>query len=120
MSEIENRDRDYWKIIEFDGGNMWRFNLPITAEYIVQTGLGKMTINSSIIFGYHKEFGDTMLQTEATGFNGTELSTLNSVYSRKSAPWYANGQVGVGMYFPFKGWMLRTNVYYNLAFQKLY
>lgn len=31
-----------------------------------------------------------------------------------------NGQLGMGMYFSFEGWMLRVNIFYNHAFQKLY
>uniref|UniRef100_UPI004049C77D hypothetical protein n=1 Tax=Gelidibacter sp. TaxID=2018083 RepID=UPI004049C77D len=116
-------DGDYNVYTEIIGGTLdnWRLNLPITAEYIKDFGFGKLTINSSLILGFHEEFGSSFSSFGVIDReSGDETLILQSTYNRPAAPWYLNGQVGVGMYFPFKGWMLRTNVYYNMAFQKLY
>ena len=120
QSEIEDGTRDFARIIELTTDGMWRLNLPITSEYLLNTTFGKLTLNSSFVLGFHKEFGLTESEYNVAGSLTADFSTLESVYSRSTAPWYANGQVGVGMYFPFKGWMLRTYVYYNFALQNLY
>ncbi len=118
-SQIENALADFGDETELITDNTWRFNLPLTAEYFINTDFGKLTLNGSFILGYHQEFGVAEGLDTVTWPNSNTTS-LETVYSRKTAPWYANGQIGVGMYFPFKGWMLRTNIYYNMAFQKLY
>ncbi|RYH73435.1 hypothetical protein EVU94_09585 [Flavobacteriaceae bacterium 144Ye] len=117
-SEIPNVDRDLHLYVE--GSGTWRFNLPVIGEYIMNTKIGKLNFNGGLILGYSEEFGSTFSQHNIRADSSSEYTSATAVYSRSTAPWYLNGQVGVGMYFPFKGWMLRTNVYYNMAFQKLY
>ena len=110
---------DYISFSETSTDGQWRLSLPITTEYILNSGKNKISFNSSLIIGYHKSDGLGYSEF-GTVTEDDRIVQLESTYGQKTAPWYFNGQVGVGMYFPFKGWMLRTNVYYNLAFQKLY
>ncbi|WP_411767198.1 hypothetical protein [Winogradskyella sp. A3E31] len=103
-----------------EGAGSWRFNLPLTTEYLIDLGKNKLFISSSLIIGYSKEYGNTVAQYGIKAPNESEFTTIDRVYRRQTAPWYANVQFGVGMYFPFEKWMLRTNVYYNFALQDLY
>ncbi len=116
--EIPNVDRNLHLYVE--GAGTWRFNLPVIGEYIMDTKIGKLNFNGGLILGYSEEFGSTFSQHNIRADSSAEFTSATAIYSRSTAPWYLNGQIGVGMYFPFKGWMLRTNVYYNMAFQKLY
>lgn len=118
INEIPNGDRGIHYYNE--GAGTLRINLPIMGEYIIDTKIGKLNFNGGIILGYSEEFGSTFSQYRIRVPSSEEFTTATAIYSRGTAPWYLNGQIGVGMYFPFKGWMLRTNVYYNMAFQKLY
>ncbi len=118
--EIPDVDRDYGFIIETVSDNSWRFNLPITSEYILNTSLGKLSFNGSLIIGYHQNFGPTFSEYNIKAPQNEEFTSLKSINERQTAPWYANIQFGVGMYFPFEKWMLRTNVYCNFALQDLY
>lgn len=99
---------------------MWRLSVPLTAEYLIDTKIGTLTLNGSFIVGYHNEFGEGFIEYDTASIEGEQRLNYKSVYSRYAEPWYFNGQIGVGMYFPFDGWMLRTNIFYNQAFQKLY
>lgn len=120
MSQIPDGNRDFASIIEISTDGAWRFNLPITAEYVLKTSFGNLSLNSSFIFGYHQEFGLSEAGYGVKVPENDEFTTFSSVYSRSTAPWYFNTQFGIGMYFPFKKWMLRTNLYYNFALQELY
>lgn len=117
-SEIPDVDRGYGYTVEGEG--TWRFNMPLTAEYFIPTNFGKLMVNSSFIIGYSEEFGITESEYAVKALESEEFTTLSSIYSRSTAPWYFNAQLGVGMYFPFEKWMLRANVYYNFALQDLY
>lgn len=111
-------DLEEWIITTTEG--MWRLSVPLTAEYLWRTEFGTLTFNTGFILGYHNEFGEAFTEYDTATTDGEQRLNYKSVYSRYSEPWYFNGQIGVGIYFPFKGWMLRTNFFYNQAFQKLY
>ncbi len=115
-SQIPDVDTDYGFTIESNG--LWRFNLPITAEYFIPINSNKLIVNSSFIIGYSADFGETESQYRIKAFQNEEFTQLTSVYT--STTWYFNAQLGVGMYFPFEKWMLRVNAYYNFALQDLY
>ena len=106
--------------IKITTNGMWRLSIPLTAEYLIDTSIGTLTLNGSFIIGYHNEVGEAYVEYDNSTIEGEQRLNYKSIYSRASAPWYFNGQIGAGMYFPFNGWMLRTNVFYNHAFQKLY
>ncbi|NRD21947.1 hypothetical protein HNV10_01755 [Winogradskyella litoriviva] len=118
-NEIPNVDRDLHLYVEDNTGS-WRFNIPIIGEYLVSTKLGKLSFNGGLILGYSEEFGETLDEHGIRAHISPEPTTTSSIYSRRTAPWYINSQFGIGMYFPFKKWMLRTNLYYNFALQDLY
>ncbi|WP_179349304.1 hypothetical protein [Winogradskyella pacifica] len=119
-NEIPNVNEDFGYTIEYITDGSWRFNLPIVTEYLINTSFGKISVNGGAIIGCNQEFGETETEYHIKAPQNQEFTTLNSIYSRSSSPWYANAQFGVGMYFPFEKWMLRTNVYYNVALQDLY
>lgn len=106
--------------IKVTTNGMWRLSVPLTTEYLIDTKIGILSLNASFIVGYHNEFGEGFIEYDNATIEGEQRLNYKNVYSRYSAPWYFNGQIGVGMYFPFDGWMLRTNIFYNQAFQKLY
>ncbi len=114
----ENSERGYGYTTETNGS--WRFNLPITIEYLVPTNIGKLFLNTSFIVGYSQDFGETESEYGVKKPESEEYTKLNVVYSTNNAPWSFNMQFGVGMYFPFEKWMLRVNAYYNFALQDLY
>lgn len=116
-NQIPDVDRDFALIIDTDTENSYRLNCPLTVEYILQN---KLFFNSSLILGYHQEFGNTENEYRVNALQNEESTQLNSTYNRSTAPWYFNTQLGVGMYFPFEKWMLRANIYYNFALQNLY
>lgn len=108
------------KIETFSGD--WQFNIPITLEYILNKNKPKFSINVNYIIGYQNyyytetdfvfgDFGQTVSEG-ATGFKGT--------HSRGNNVWHPSAQIGFGMYFPFKKWMLRTNLYYNIMLEKMF
>ena len=117
-NEIPDVERDVDLYVE--GTGSWRLNLPIIAEYLSKTSIGNLSFNGGLILGFSEEFGLTESQFSIRSFSQEEFTTIDALYSRSTAPWYANAQFGVGMYFPFEGWMLRTNLYYNFALQELY
>lgn len=119
--EIENVNRDIWLYSELNGDiDSWRFSLPLQSEYIISTTFAKFSLNAAFIIGYQQEFGVAESKLEIGATPESIPTTLEAVYSRSTAPWYFNTQFGLGMYFPFNKWMLRTNVFYNLALQDLY
>ena len=117
-TEIPDVDRDVDLYVE--GAGSWRLNLPIIAEYMKTTKVGILTFNGGLIVGYSEEFGPSITKHSIRANSDSEFTSSEAVYSRSTSPWYLNGQLGVGMYFPFKGWMLRTNLFYNFALQELY
>ena len=119
-AQIPNGNRDFARITELVIDGAWRFNLPIITEYLLDTNFGKMSLNSSFITGYHQEFGISEASYGVRVPESQEFTEFNSTYSRSAAPWYFNAQLGIGLYFPFEKWMLRTNLYYNFALQNLY
>ena len=116
--ELPNINRSIHLYVE--GAGTIRVNLPITMEYIIDSNIGKLNLNGGLIVGFNEEYSYTFDQHNIRANSSSEFTSATSVFERKTAPWYLNGQLGVGMYFPFKGFMLRTNIYYNMAFQKLY
>lgn len=118
--EYQNGTGDISLETETITDGQWRVNLPVTGEYLIPLGKSiLLTINTSIILGFHEEFGDADFLFEVGG-ETSEVTSLAVNYSRSTAPWYLNGRLGFGAYFPFNGWMLRTNLFYNRAFQELY
>ena len=94
---------------------MFRLSVPITSEYLIPTKIGILTLNASFIMGYHNEFGEGFTEYDTATIDGEQRLNYKNVYSRYSAPWYFNGQIGVGMYFPFDRWMLRTNIFSKIV-----
>jgi hypothetical protein len=118
--ELPNFNGDIFFTTETSSDGMFRFNLPLSTEYIVNTSFSKLSFNLGFIIGYQREYGVTESGFEFGASPEAIPTTLESVYSRSNSPWYFNTQFGLGMYFPFNKWMLRTNVFYNLALQDLY
>lgn len=85
-SELPNIDeeRHFW--VE-DGGS-WRYNLPLTVEYLPKLNFGKLTINSSIILGYNADYGDGFSEYGIKSPQSSEFTKLNTVGGRRSARWY--------------------------------
>lgn len=112
------RDYDFTKKGETFSGD-WQFNIPITVEYIIPLNKSKLTFNASYIIGiqnfYYAESGFSV-GSDTTGGE----TTFEGVYWRGDNGFHPSAQLGVGMYFPFKKWMLRTNLYYNVMLEKMY
>jgi len=119
LDEIEQAfDSDITIKTETFSGD-WQFNIPITVEYIIPFNKSKLTFNASYIIGiqdfYYAETGYG-IGSDATGGE----TTFEGVYWRGDNGFHPGAQLGVGMYFPFKKWMLRTNLYYNVMLEKMY
>ncbi len=97
----------------------WQFNIPITVEYIIPFNKSKLAFNTSYIIGYQNfyyaesGFGVGSYETD-------EEATFEGRYSRGDNAFHPSVQIGVGIYFPLKKWMLRTNLYYNVMLEKMY
>jgi len=95
----------------------WQFNMPITVEYITYLPKSKLSFNASFIIGYQDySYGETEFEIG----NNNETASFKGEYSRGNNAWHPSTQIGIGMYFPFKKWMLRTNLYYNIMLEKMY
>lgn len=104
--------------VEFQSAE-WQFNIPITVEYLTYLHNSKITFNGSLMIGY-ENYGGVAIMTSGVGRIGGERTSLTRYTSRGNDVWHPSGQIGVGMYFPYRKWMLRVNLHYTKLFEKMY
>jgi hypothetical protein len=102
----------------YDFLGIWQIDVPLTAEYLFSLNKTiKLSIGSSLVIGFQDDGGGE----GGFGIEDEDLST-DFFYTmvRPGDPLYFNARLETGFYFTLDKLMIKTNFFYNYAFQNLY